>query len=100
MRAADVRICLTGRTSRRASKTLRPTPATRNAASKSALRQIFPRIGANAALSGRSTNTFQPSGSTVAHVLNTRSLRKLRPTVDPVLDEASALATCGKARER
>ena len=34
MRAAAVRICLTGRTRRRASKTLRPTPATRNAASK------------------------------------------------------------------
>ena len=26
--------------------------------------------------------------------------RKLRPTVDPVFDEASALVTCGKARER
>ena len=85
MRAAAVRICLTGRTRRRASKTLRPTPAARKAASRSAVRQIFPRTGANAALSGCSTNTFQPTGPTVAQVLSTFSPRKLRPTVDPVL---------------
>ena len=57
------------------------------------VRQIFPRTGANAALSGCSTNTFQPAGPTVAQVLNTFSPRKLRPTVDPVCDEASALVT-------
>ena len=73
MRAAAVRICLIGRTRRRASNTLRPIPAARNAASSSAVRQIFPRTGANAALSGCSTNTFQPTGSTVAQVLNTFS---------------------------
>ena len=57
------------------------------------MRQIFPRIGANAALSGCSTNTLQPTGLTVAQVLSTFSPRKLRPTVDPVLDEASAFVT-------
>ncbi len=73
MRAAAVRICFTGRTRRRASNTLRPIPAARNAASSSAVRQIFPRTGANAALSGCSTNTFQPTGPTVAQVLSTFS---------------------------
>ncbi len=100
MRPAAVRICLTGRTRRRASNTLRPIPATRNAASRSAVRQIFARTGANAALSGCSTNTFQPTGPTVAQVLSTSCPRKLRPTVDPLSDEASALVTWGRAKER
>ena len=51
MRAAAAPICFTGRTRRRASNTLRPTPTARNAASSSAVRQIFPRTGVNAALS-------------------------------------------------
>ena len=66
----------------------------------SAVPQILPRRGAKAALSGCSTNTFQPSGPTVAQVLSTLTPWKFRPTVDPVLDEARALVTWGRDNER
>src|SRR5262249_35862332 len=46
-----------------------------------------------AALSGCSTNTFQPVVGTVAHAVSTFTSRKFRPSVDPVLDEARALVT-------
>ncbi len=76
------------------------TAARTKAAISSAVFQIFPRRGAKAALSGCSTNTFQPTSSTVAQVLSTFTPWKFRPTVDPVLDEARALVTWGRDKER
>ena len=54
-----------GLTRRRASRMLVATASTRNATSRIAVRQIAARSGAYASLSGSSTKTRQPSGSTV-----------------------------------
>ncbi len=69
--AAAVWIDSIGLTSRRASRTLVAIARTRNATSSSAVRQIAASSGAKASLSGSSTKTRQPSGSTVWKALST-----------------------------
>ena len=60
-----------GRASLRASRTLVAIASSRNATSRSALRQIADLSGANASLSGSSTKTRQSGGATVWKALRT-----------------------------
>src|SRR5262245_60717765 len=100
MRAAAVRICLTGRASRRASSTLRATANARHEVSRGAVRQTLPPRCANAAPPACSTNTFQPTKGTVAQLLDTLVPRRLRPLVDPAVAEPTAFVTCGRGSGR
>src|SRR5215204_3878410 len=88
---------LIGRTSLRASMMESATAAKTKAPIRSAVRQIFPRREAKTADSGCSTNTFQPTGSTVAQAERTFTPPTLRPFVEPDSDEDErALRTCGR----
>ena len=93
--AAAIWIDSIGLTRRRASRMLVATASTRNATSRIAVRQIAARSGAYASLSGSSTKTRQPSGSTVWYALSTFVPSRSRPTVAV---SAAAVGVCSAAR--
>jgi len=78
--------------------TLVATATSRNTTRSTTVRQIAAWMGANASLSGSSTNTRHPGGLTLSNALSTSVPWGSRPLVTtpwPVAALASAACTCG-----